>query len=144
MQYKTHTLTHTLTHSQKMTAMRKAKEEELFTEFQTHQTKMRDLLASQMAQATSDEDQRIAKAVAEQEAKRLVRIRIHVPSHPPILMSSTQAEERAKEEKFVEMSREIQHFTRQQLAEQAAARRELRETDQELLKQRIIQDQKVL
>ncbi len=55
-----------------MTAMRKAKEEELFEEFQVHQSKMCDLLATQMAQASSDEDKRIAQAVVEQEAKKLV------------------------------------------------------------------------
>lgn len=55
-----------------MTQMRKEKEEELFHQFQTHQQRMCDLLHSQMAQATSDEDQRIAKAIAEQQAKREV------------------------------------------------------------------------
>ncbi len=43
----------------------------------------------------------------------------------------------------MERSREIQQYTRLQLMEQAAARREQREIDEELLKQRIIQDQKV-
>ena len=58
---------------QKMTQLRKEKEEDLFRQFQTHQQRMCDLLHSQRAQATSDEDQRIAQAIAEQQAKREVR-----------------------------------------------------------------------
>ena len=54
-----------------------------------------------------------------------------------------QAEKRAKEEKFAEMSREIYAHMREQLAEQERQRREQEQIDQDLLKQRIIQDQKV-
>ncbi len=42
------------------------------------------------------------------------------------------------------MSRDIDSHTRQQLAEQEEARRLQQAIDQDLLKQRIIQDQKVL
>lgn len=53
-----------------MTKLRKQKEAEIFHEFQSHQQRMGDLLHTQQQQATSDEDQRIAQAVAEQHAKR--------------------------------------------------------------------------
>lgn len=55
-----------------MTRLRKVKEAEIFQEFQSHQTRMCDLLQQQQQQQTSDEDERIARAVAEQEAKREV------------------------------------------------------------------------
>ena len=48
----------------------------MFHEFQNHQQKMCDLLQAQSAKATSDEDQRIAQAIAEQEAKREVCVRV--------------------------------------------------------------------
>ncbi|XP_064401138.1 cilia- and flagella- associated protein 210-like [Halichondria panicea] len=107
----------------KMTEMRKAKEEELFKAFQTHQARICDKLQAESAQATGEEDRRIAQAVVEQEAKKM-------------------AEERLKTERFVAMSRDIDSHTRQQLAEQEEARRLQQAIDQDLLKQRIIQDQK--
>ena len=55
---------------QRMTKLRNEKEAELFSELQTQQERMRQLLTEQQQQELSDEDQRIAKAVAEQEAKR--------------------------------------------------------------------------
>lgn len=55
---------------QKMTEMRKAKEEELFKAFQTHQARICDKLQAESAQATGEEDRRIAQAVVEQEAKK--------------------------------------------------------------------------
>ena len=57
---------------QKMTKLRKEKEIELFQQFQTHQQRMCDLLKSQMQEASTEEDERIAKAVTEQAAKREV------------------------------------------------------------------------
>jgi len=57
-----------------MTEMRKAKEKELFQTFQSQQQRMCDQLQGQMSMATSDEDQRIAKTIAEQYAKKEVRI----------------------------------------------------------------------
>ncbi len=53
-----------------MTKLRKQKELELFGEFQRNQQRMGDLLHTHQQQATSDEDQRIAQAMAEQHAKR--------------------------------------------------------------------------
>ena len=55
-----------------MTSLRKEKEADLFRQFQAGQQHMCDQLAQQMQQQQSDEDQRIAKAVAEQDAKREV------------------------------------------------------------------------
>jgi len=57
-----------------MTHLRKEKEAELFREFQQHQTRMCDLLQRQRQQKSSDEDERVARAVAEQEAKREVGV----------------------------------------------------------------------
>ena len=61
-----------------------------------------------------------------------------------LLCDGVQAEKQAKEEKFVAMSREIYAHMKEQLAEQERQRREQEQLDQDLLKQRIIQDQKVL
>lgn len=55
---------------QKMTKLRKLKEVEIFGEFQRQQQRMGDHLHTHQQQATSDEDQRIAQAMAEQHAKR--------------------------------------------------------------------------
>ena len=54
-----------------------------------------------------------------------------------------QAEEKAKQQKFVESTRDIHHHMLEQMREQEGARREQTELDQQLLRQRIIQDQKV-
>lgn len=67
-----HSTTIATLHTQRMTTMRKAKEEELFREFQTHQQHMCQLLQTQRQEASSNEDRRIAQAVAEQNAKREV------------------------------------------------------------------------
>ena len=56
--------------AQRMTQLRKEKEAELFRQFQSQQQRMCDLLVGQRKQELSDEDQRIAKAVADQDAKR--------------------------------------------------------------------------
>ena len=53
-----------------MTKLRKQKEVEIFGEFQRQQQRMGDHLHTHQQQATSDEDQRIAQAMAEQHAKR--------------------------------------------------------------------------
>ena len=55
-----------------MTHLRHEKEAEIFAEFQAHKQRMCTQLQQQMQQKTSDEDERIARAVAEQEAKREV------------------------------------------------------------------------
>lgn len=64
-----------------MTKLRKEKEAEIFREFQRHQQHMSDLLQTQQQEATSDEDQRIAQAVAEQHAKRDVRHAVLLSVH---------------------------------------------------------------
>ena len=53
-----------------MKKLRKEKELEIFQEFQNHQDRMCELLQGQLQQEATDEDQRIAKAVQEQDAKR--------------------------------------------------------------------------
>ena len=58
-------------------------------------------------------------------------------------VSSLQLEERQKEEQFVQQTREIFHHRRMMIAEKEKKEKEKSEIDQELLKQRIIQDQKV-
>lgn len=55
----------------KMANLRKKREGELFQAFQSHQQAMVDHLASLIKEQVDDEDTRIAKAVAERDAKRL-------------------------------------------------------------------------
>jgi len=55
----------------KMANMRKEKEQELFDNFQHHTEVMRNKLQADMRQRVDDEDDRIAKAVAERERKRM-------------------------------------------------------------------------
>ena len=55
-----------------MTVLRKQKEAELLHELQHTQEKMATLLAQQMVQKSNDENEKIAKAVAEQDAKKAV------------------------------------------------------------------------
>lgn len=55
---------------QRMTRLRKEKEAELFSQFQSQQQRMCDLLVGQRKQELSSEDERIARAVADQDAKR--------------------------------------------------------------------------
>jgi len=55
----------------KMASMRQKKEQEMFEVFQNHTQKMSDKLRAEMQQKVDDEDVRIAKAVADQEKKRL-------------------------------------------------------------------------
>ena len=54
-----------------------------------------------------------------------------------------QTDEQAKREKFVEATRDIHRHMLEQMREQEELRKEQEELDQQLLKQRIIQDQKV-
>lgn len=56
----------------KMTVLRKQKETELLHELQHTQEKMANLLAQQMVQKSNDENEKIAKAVAEEDAKKAV------------------------------------------------------------------------
>ena len=55
-----------------------------------------------------------------------------------------QAEELAKQQKFMEATRDIHQHMIEQMREQEELRREQADLDQHLLKQRIIQDQKVI
>ena len=132
-----------------MTLLRKEKEAELFQEFQQQQTRMCDLLQKQRQQKSSDEDERVARAVAEQEAKREVGVYHHTHRHAammrpfPHIVDSPQKEEREKEERFLEQERKISQHMREQLAEKRRHEREQVELDQQLLKQRITLDQKV-
>ena len=59
------------------------------------------------------------------------------------LHTPSQREEREKEERFLEREREINCHMKEQLAEKRRREKEHAELDQQLLKQRIIQDQKV-
>jgi hypothetical protein len=54
-----------------------------------------------------------------------------------------QAEELAKQRGFMEATRDIHRHMIEQMREQEELRREQADLDQDLLKQRIIQDQKV-
>lgn len=58
----------------KMAGMRHEKEHALFEAFQDHTEKMRDQLKAGIQQKVDDEDERIARAVAEGESKRLGEI----------------------------------------------------------------------
>lgn len=107
----------------KMTLLRKQKEEELLHELQHTQEKMATLLGQQMVQKSNDEDGRIAKAVAEQEAKMA-------------------QEEKLKQEQQIEQCHEISKHRAKVMAETERKRLEQLEYDRELLKQRIIQDHK--
>ncbi len=60
-----------------------------------------------------------------------------------MLYVCAQAEELAKQQKFMEATRDIHHHMLEQMREQEEMRREQADLDQNLLKQRIIQDQKV-
>jgi len=55
----------------KMAAMRRNKEHELFEAFQNHTEQMRNKLKAEIQQKVDDEDERIARTVAEREKKRL-------------------------------------------------------------------------
>ena len=59
-------------------------------------------------------------------------------------IAHVQAEELAKQQKFVEATRDIHRHMIEQMREKEELRREQADLDQHLLKQRIIQDQKVI
>ncbi|KAL5496481.1 hypothetical protein EMCRGX_G012777 [Ephydatia muelleri] len=107
----------------KMTVLRKQKEAELLHELQHTQEKMATLLAQQMVQKSNDENEKIAKAVAEQDAKKA-------------------QEEKLKQEHETEQCREISKHRARVMEETERKRQEQLEYDRELLKQRVIQDHK--
>lgn len=59
-----------------MIRMRKDKEAELFKVFKEHNDRMVDGLRNIMVQKVDDEDERIARAVAERDQEREVRTQI--------------------------------------------------------------------
>jgi hypothetical protein len=107
----------------KMVRMRKDKEVELFKQFQDGQTRLVNSLEQQLKAEKSNEDERIAQAVAERDAKR-------------------QAEETEKIQKSADMRVDIHKHRVQMINENEQKRREEIEADRQLLKQRMIQDQK--
>jgi hypothetical protein len=106
-----------------MMKMRKMKEKEILKEFQEHQEKMANRVYKASKEKVSNEDERIAKAVAEQDAKR-------------------EFLEKEKARKNMEEAKSIHLYCRNKISELERERQELKELDQELLRQRIAQDQK--
>jgi len=105
----------------KMASMRKEKEQELFDNFQHHTEVMRNKLQSDMRQRVDDEDDRIAKAVAERERKRM--------------------EEAARKEKRTKDNLEAMNSHRIKMIDDATQQtRENKEKDRLLLQQRVKQD----
>ncbi|XP_068749410.1 cilia- and flagella- associated protein 210-like [Montipora capricornis] len=105
----------------KMAKMRKSKETELFNAFQDHTERMRKKLANQRQQQVDDEDDRIAKTVAERESKR-------------------EAEEREKHDSDMKMHKEIhEHRTRMMKENERLAKEEARR-DREILRNRVESD----
>lgn len=104
-----------------MARMRKEKETELFNAFQDHTERMRDRLAQQMKQKVDDEDDRIAKALAEREAKR-------------------EAEENAKQESDMKTKQEIHTHRVAMMKEKERQLAEQAKRDREILKQRVESD----
>ena len=66
-----------------------------YSAFQEHTERMRNQLAQQMKQKVDDEDERIAKALAEREAKREVRMNA-------FYRTSNEKEQQRREIVFVE------------------------------------------
>ena len=124
-----------------MDKLRKEKEAENKRAFQTHQQIMRENLQKHMETKSSDEDQRIAETVQKQLAKRDVSTQFA----DKILKEKhlMQAEQREKQLKYMEATRDIYTHTVEQMAELEHRKRCSEEMDKEMLKQRIIQDQKV-
>jgi len=105
----------------KMASMRKEKEQELFDNFQHHTEVMRNKLQADMRQRVDDEDDRIAKAVAERERKRM--------------------EEAARKEKRTKDNLEAMNSHRIKMIDDATQQtRENKEKDRLLLQQRVKQD----
>jgi len=105
----------------KMANMRKEKEQELFDNFQHHTEVMRNKLQADMRQRVDDEDDRIAKAVAERERKRM--------------------ELAARKEKRTKDNLEAMNSHRIKMIEDATRQtHESKEKDRLLLQQRVKQD----
>jgi len=105
----------------KMAKMRKEKETELFNAFQEHTEQMRKKLANQKQQQVDDEDDRIAKAVAERERKR-------------------EAEEREKYESDMKIQKEINDQRIHMMKENDRLATEEAKRDHEILRMRVESD----
>ncbi|XP_020602636.1 coiled-coil domain-containing protein 173-like [Orbicella faveolata] len=105
----------------KMAKMRKEKETELFRAFQDHTERMRKKLANQKQQQVDDEDDRIAKAVAERESKR-------------------EAEERQKYESDMKTKKEIHDHRIYMMKENERQAMEEAKKDREILRNRVESD----
>jgi len=105
----------------KMAKMRKEKETELFNAFQEHTEQMRKKLANQKQQQVDDEDDRIAKAVAERERKR-------------------EAEEREKYESDMKIQKEINDQRIHMMKENDRLATEEAKRDREILRMRVESD----
>ncbi|XP_020917240.1 coiled-coil domain-containing protein 173 [Exaiptasia diaphana] len=105
----------------KMSKMRKEKETELFNVFQEHTERMRKKLHDQMVQKVDNEDERIAKALAEREKQR-------------------EEEERAKQEGSLKEKAAIhQHRVSTMTAKERKAKED-KLRDEEILKRRVESD----
>ena len=102
----------------KMAGLRKKREGELFQAFQNHQQAMVDHLSTLIKEQVDDEDTRIAKAVAEREAKRQVEeekerkkrgtVQKEILKHRMVTMDLNQTkEEVAKQEQNLDLQRRI-------------------------------------
>ncbi|XP_078572432.1 cilia- and flagella- associated protein 210-like [Branchiostoma floridae x Branchiostoma japonicum] len=98
----------------KMTKLRRERESEMFKKVQDHRDKMVNLLSQQLKKKVDNEDERIAKAVAENEAKM-------------------EADRIEKEEKIKAELKSIAEHRAQVLAQEEQARREKERKDQEVL-----------
>ncbi|KAJ7375299.1 hypothetical protein OS493_002047 [Desmophyllum pertusum] len=105
----------------KMAKMRKEKETELFRAFQDHTERMRKKLANEKQQEVDDEDDRIAKAVAERESKR-------------------EAEERQKYESEMKTKKGIHDHRIYMMKENERLAIEETNKDREILKNRVKSD----
>lgn len=105
----------------KMAKMRKSKETELFNAFQDHTERMRKKLANQRQQQVDDEDDRIAKTVAERESKR-------------------EAEEREKHDSDMKMHKEIHEHRTRMMKENERLAKEEAHRDREILRNRVESD----
>ncbi|XP_041663571.1 coiled-coil domain-containing protein 173 [Cheilinus undulatus] len=101
-----------LSAKQKMMKLRKDKEKELFDEAQAHREKIMDKLTVRQQEQTVSEEQRIAKAVAEQEAKRAQQQREEYETKATMLRSMAEhrelmiQEKKQKEQKEEQIRRE--------------------------------------
>lgn len=105
----------------KMAKMRKSKETELFNAFQEHSERMRKKLSNQRQQEVDDEDDRIAKAVAERESKR-------------------EAEDREKHESDMKMGKEIHDHRIHMIKEKERLEKEESLRNREILHKRVESD----